>query len=171
MLATGANDGVAALSLWQAKDGATPGAFFIDMSFTVAEAVTAQSEKSAEFFVFTTARLDISRERTRKDRDHQSNRQHEIEKRHEDAIHEQRNNGMHDHKPNVNKKQCFIEGVRAVSAVEKAIKGIFQFSHFGKFLPAAHARQAAFLFGCFIRSEAPQRGPSWKPDARGSILR
>ena len=74
MLATGANDGVAALGLWQAKDGATPGAFFIDMSFTVAEAVTAQSEKSAEFFVFAAARLDISRERTRKDRDHQSNR-------------------------------------------------------------------------------------------------
>jgi len=72
MLATGANNGVAAFSLWQAKDGATLGAFFIDVCFTVAKLIATQAEKSAEFLVFETARVDLAREHTRKHGDDQS---------------------------------------------------------------------------------------------------
>ena len=48
------------LCLRQTEDSVTVAAFAINVSFSVAEFISAELEKSAEFIVFTAARRDVS---------------------------------------------------------------------------------------------------------------
>ena len=71
MLAARTDHGMLAFGLWQAKDGAAGGAFFVDMCLTVAELVASQAEKGAELLIFAASRGDISREHTREHPEHE----------------------------------------------------------------------------------------------------
>ena len=167
MLATGANDGVFSFGLWEAEDSAAFGAFFISMRFSIAELVAAQAEEAAEFLVFPPTCLDLTRQHAREDPDYERDREDHVNERKDGVCYEQRHDGIDDHERDIHTEKRLIQRVGTVSAVEKANHGLLEFSHNGIFLPAARARQAAFLFGKkLIRSGEPRQDPSWRPDLR-----
>ena len=146
MLTARADHGMTAARLRKAEDGTAGGAFFIDVGFAVTEFVAPQAEKAAEFFIFTASGVNLTREHSRKDRDDQADGENEINERKNYAVHEERHNGMDDHKADIDKKQNLVERIRAVPSVEKAIHGLLEFSHNGIYSACRVCGRPPFCF-------------------------
>ena len=123
-------------SLRESQDGCTVGAFCINMRFSISEFISTELKESAEFIIFTSTLLDITREHTEKDNEDKDHGEREIRKAHpqRSRIYKKRKDGKHDNLCGIDSKKHFIQRIRAVAAVHKPIHFIFKFTHLYLFL-------------------------------------
>ena len=139
-----------ALGFGKSKDRPTRRTFVIDVGLAVTELIAAELKEAAEAFVFSASFLNVTGEHTKDDEDDQrqiddggKKPQNGCQPRVGDK---ERNNVIDKHENDVGPEKHLGEGVRAVSAVHKAIKRVFDLTHDTIDLCPERSRGRAFLF-------------------------